>query len=827
MGKFLSTALLLLTLLYNIAPANAQKICAMDSGAPALSTDWIEVSKNCTGSRKLSLAQVKTYMLDSLVAAQITDFSTAADARITLKRGAANGVASLDSGTKVPVGQIPNDALVSVNTVADQSAMLALSVQPGDIAIRIDVNKTFVLASSPASTLANWKEIAASGGGGADFGTPPDEDAVVGYFITPEDHGYLTFGPTITNAGGKLNTTQRLISVLVDDRDIVEDDAGATLIAENADETTFTLPSASATGFTEGFALTLNAKAGEGGATVETTGSTIGGLATLDIPAGTGCYLQSDGSDWIIDYSACSAISTIQVPGTNGQAIYNASGVLGAVANLTFPSGVPTVTGQLNVGTPNFSDTGTLVQATGNVNGYVQSIIQNTNTGSSASADLVLGGSDMTASTHYVDLGKNGPNGGGAPFTAADDAYLYTVDPNIHIAAQNASGVVNIATGSTPTTRVAVSTTGITASLPITTTSTLTQGGVQSWSSGLGAINHITGPTDQLLKLQAGTPASNNDGNGITLATSTAVSPSFGSAKRGGDLIVTTGNGLHNSSNIGGRGGDYTITLGNANSFARGGQFALTTGNGDALGSSQNGNGGGIVLTTGTGAQSNTATGFVGGIGGNLTFTGGIGGVNTGTSNAAGVGGGAQFTAGAGGTASGASGGTGGKGGGFSWTTGAGGNATGASGTRNGGNGGDIQFNPGAGGTGATANGLTGKIGFYTNGGAPQAALDNNGGSFLVRGGSTPTVTSCGTSPSVSGSTSSFVLTVGTGTVTSCPVTFVTAFLTAPKTCSLTPANATAAATGTTGAYVSAITTTGMTVTGTALAGAVYNVQCF
>ena len=37
--------------------------------------------------------------------------------------------------------------------------MLALSAQKGDIAIRSDLNKSFVLQTTPASTLANWKEL--------------------------------------------------------------------------------------------------------------------------------------------------------------------------------------------------------------------------------------------------------------------------------------------------------------------------------------------------------------------------------------------------------------------------------------------------------------------------------------------------------------------------------------------------------------------------------------------------------------------------------------------------------------------------------------------
>jgi len=38
--------------------------------------------------------------------------------------------------------------------------MLALTAQVGDIAIRSDLSKTFILQTEPASTLGNWKELA-------------------------------------------------------------------------------------------------------------------------------------------------------------------------------------------------------------------------------------------------------------------------------------------------------------------------------------------------------------------------------------------------------------------------------------------------------------------------------------------------------------------------------------------------------------------------------------------------------------------------------------------------------------------------------------------
>jgi hypothetical protein len=53
--------------------------------------------------------------------------------------------------------------------VASQAAMLALTAETGDVAIRTDLNESYILTASPASTLANWQELL----------TPPDAVASV------------------------------------------------------------------------------------------------------------------------------------------------------------------------------------------------------------------------------------------------------------------------------------------------------------------------------------------------------------------------------------------------------------------------------------------------------------------------------------------------------------------------------------------------------------------------------------------------------------------------------------------------------------------------
>lgn len=48
--------------------------------------------------------------------------------------------------------------MANIFTVADETAMLALNAQAGDIAKRTDIKQFFVLGALPASTLQNWRD---------------------------------------------------------------------------------------------------------------------------------------------------------------------------------------------------------------------------------------------------------------------------------------------------------------------------------------------------------------------------------------------------------------------------------------------------------------------------------------------------------------------------------------------------------------------------------------------------------------------------------------------------------------------------------------------
>jgi len=82
------------------------------------------------------------------------------DAIPSSEKGAANGVATLDANSKITSSQVPAIAITDTFVVANEAAMLALSTaEKGDVAVRTDVNKSFILTAAPYSTLGNWQEL--------------------------------------------------------------------------------------------------------------------------------------------------------------------------------------------------------------------------------------------------------------------------------------------------------------------------------------------------------------------------------------------------------------------------------------------------------------------------------------------------------------------------------------------------------------------------------------------------------------------------------------------------------------------------------------------
>lgn len=75
------------------------------------------------------------------------------------KGAAAGNVPVLDSTGKLPEAVIPAVAITDTYVVNTQAAMLALVAQRGDVAVRSDLSETYILKTTPASTLANWVKL--------------------------------------------------------------------------------------------------------------------------------------------------------------------------------------------------------------------------------------------------------------------------------------------------------------------------------------------------------------------------------------------------------------------------------------------------------------------------------------------------------------------------------------------------------------------------------------------------------------------------------------------------------------------------------------------
>lgn len=74
--------------------------------------------------------------------------------------GAANGAASLDSGGKLLTSQLPDLAIIDyLGTVANQSAMLTLTGQKGDWAIRSDNGKVYVITGTDSTSTGSWTPL--------------------------------------------------------------------------------------------------------------------------------------------------------------------------------------------------------------------------------------------------------------------------------------------------------------------------------------------------------------------------------------------------------------------------------------------------------------------------------------------------------------------------------------------------------------------------------------------------------------------------------------------------------------------------------------------
>lgn len=222
-------------------------------------------------------AKAPTTYVDSTMATHVAAADPHTGYQKETEKGVANGYAPLDASNLLPTVHLPPLAINDVFTAASDAAMLALTAQVGDMCIRTDTGKTYVLSAAPASTLANWKEIMATGqviSVNGQTGVVSITAATVG---APPNARLITAGNGLTG-GGDLSA-DRTINFVGDANLSVAADAVSVLSAPKW---------TTARSFTLAGDVTGSAAAVDGSANVSITTTLVGGAGPKHFAADVG-----------------------------------------------------------------------------------------------------------------------------------------------------------------------------------------------------------------------------------------------------------------------------------------------------------------------------------------------------------------------------------------------------------------------------------------------------------------------------------------------------------------------------------------------------------
>lgn len=143
----------------------------------------------------------------------------------------------------------------------------------------------------------------------AAFNEKPDVSRAVGQLpVANGGTGATSLGGNVTNAGSVLNTTQCVGRTVTEATDtIVAADAGCPIIYNRATSIAVSIAGANTTGFTAGFGVPIS-NIGVGAVTITPASGTIDGASSFTIPSQTGCYFYSNGTNYVLDRSSCTAL---------------------------------------------------------------------------------------------------------------------------------------------------------------------------------------------------------------------------------------------------------------------------------------------------------------------------------------------------------------------------------------------------------------------------------------------------------------------------------------------------------------------------------------
>jgi hypothetical protein len=262
----------------------------------------------------------------------------------TSEKGAASGVATLDSGGKVPSTQLPAIAITSTYTANNQTEQLALSTQEGDVVVRLDANTSYIRLGTSTGTMSDYQELLAPTSGG----TVTSVNGKTGPTVT------LTATDVGSSATGNISATnvQAAIAELDSEKASL---SGATFTGEVATNAGIVGNSYRATSA----ASTLALKDGNGNSrvSINTTGAAISGSLTAPPTS----IARSDGTDFAATISHTGGtvsrhglkITTTGTSGTTDVLRVDTGGITGALVidgggNSTFAGDV-TGTGAITI----------------------------------------------------------------------------------------------------------------------------------------------------------------------------------------------------------------------------------------------------------------------------------------------------------------------------------------------------------------------------------------------------------------------------------------------------------------------------------------------
>jgi trimeric autotransporter adhesin len=315
-------------------------------------------------------------------------------------------------------------------------------------------------------------------------------------------------------------------------------------------------------------------------------------------PGTSGNVLTSNGTTWVSQAPAAASgtVTSVSVTGTTGQLTSTGSPIttsgtinLGlattavtantynyatltvdaygrltaASANTSFAASssisAASTQGAFNYGTLGFTDTNLVASYNASANGYVQTILQNSNAGAAASADIIVSNNLGTASTYYGNFGINSSAYTGTGSLALPNAtYLYSQTGDLVIGT-NTSNALHFVVNNGATDAITVTSGGILQVLGGTASSSTTTGQL-TVAGGVG----VTGAINATAVNATGgmtAPTKTNYDNSTNVATTAYVQNMGFSMIPGGTISTNT---TLTNANLNGWGfatGAVTVTL--------------------------------------------------------------------------------------------------------------------------------------------------------------------------------------------------------------------------------------------------------------------------